>query len=257
MRIISYNVNGIRAAIKKGFADWLATDPADIICLQESKATIEDIDHAHFEKAGYTSYWFSAQKKGYSGVVILSKTKADKVFYGNGIEQSDFEGRVIRADFGKISIVNAYFPSGTSGDLRQQYKYQWLNEFNTYLDALKKKRKQLIVVGDYNIAHEAIDIHDPKGNKNSSGFLPEERTWMTEFLNNGWVDTYRTINPETVGGYSWWSQRFPSVRLQNKGWRIDYICITKNLLPALKTASILPDIKHSDHCPIYMELTTP
>lgn len=166
MRIISYNVNGIRAAIKKGFADWLVSNPADIICLQESKATIDDIDHAHFEKAGYTSYWFSAQKKGYSGVVILSKTKADKVFYGNEIEQSDFEGRVIRADFGKISIVNAYFPSGTSGDLRQQYKYQWLNEFNAYLEELKKKRKQLIVVGDYNIAHEAIDIHDPKGNKN-------------------------------------------------------------------------------------------
>ncbi len=256
MRIISYNVNGIRAAIKKGFADWLASNPADIICLQESKATIDDIDHAHFEKAGYTSYWFSAQKKGYSGVVILSKTKADKVFYGNEIEQSDFEGRVIRADFGKISIVNAYFPSGTSGDLRQQYKYQWLNEFNAYLEELKKKRKQLIVVGDYNIAHEAIDIHDPKGNKNSSGFLPEERAWMTGFLSNGWIDSYRSLNPDTVGGYSWWSQRFPSVRLQNKGWRIDYICITKNLLPQLKAASILPDIKHSDHCPIYMELST-
>ena len=195
MRIISYNVNGIRAAIKKGFGDWLASNPADIICLQESKATIEDIDHAHFEKAGYTSYWFSAQKKGYSGVVILSKTKADKVFYGNGIEHSDFEGRVIRADYGKVSIINAYFPSGTSGDLRQQYKYQWLNEFNTYLNELKKKRKQLIVVGDYNIAHESIDIHDPKGNKNSSGFLPQERAWMTEFLGNGWVDTYRKLNP--------------------------------------------------------------
>ncbi len=256
MRIISYNVNGIRAAIKKGFADWLATNPADIICLQESKATIEDIDHAHFEKAGYISYWFSAQKKGYSGVVILSKTKADKVFYGNDIEQSDFEGRVIRADFGDISIINAYFPSGTSGDERQQYKYQWLNEFNTYLNELKKKRKQLIVVGDYNIAHEAIDIHDPKGNKNSSGFLPEERAWMTEFLLNGWVDTFRQLNPDSVGGYSWWSQRFPTVRLQNKGWRIDYICITENLLPQLKAASILPDIKHSDHCPIYMELST-
>ncbi len=255
MRIISYNVNGIRAAIKKGFTDWLATNPADIICLQESKATKDDVDHAHFEKAGYTSYWFSAQKKGYSGVVILSRNKADKIIYGSAIEQSDFEGRVIRADFGNITIINAYYPSGTSGDERQMYKYQWLKEFNEYLEILKKTRKQLIVVGDYNIAHEAIDIHDPKGNKKSSGFLPEEREWMTSFLANEWIDTYRHLNPETTGGYSWWSQRFPSVRLQNKGWRIDYICITKNLLPHLKAASILPDIKHSDHCPIFAELS--
>ena len=255
MRIISYNVNGIRASIKKGFIDWLATNPADIICLQECKATKDDIDHAHFEKVGYYSYWFSAQKKGYSGVVILSNKEPDKVFFGNGIEQSDFEGRVIRADFGNISIINAYYPSGTSGDERQAYKYQWLKEFNSYLETLKKTRKQLIVIGDYNIAHEAIDIHDPKGNKKSSGFLPEEREWMTNFLANGWVDTYRHLNPETTGGYSWWSQRFPSVRLQNKGWRIDYICITKNLLPNLTAASIFPDIKHSDHCPIFAELT--
>ena len=255
MRIISYNVNGIRAAIKKGFIEWLATNPADIICLQESKATKDDIDHAHVEKAGYNSYWFSAQKKGYSGVVILSRNKADKIIYGSEIEQSDFEGRVIRADFGKVTIINAYYPSGTSGDERQTYKYQWLKEFNGYLEILKKTRKQLIVVGDYNIAHEAIDIHDPKGNKKSSGFLPEEREWMTSFLANGWVDTYRHLNPETTGGYSWWSQRFPSVRLQNKGWRIDYICITENLLPHLIKATIFPDIKHSDHCPIFAELT--
>ncbi|MDP1843152.1 MAG: exodeoxyribonuclease III [Sediminibacterium sp.] len=254
MRIISYNVNGIRAAIKKGFADWLATNPADIICLQETKANKEDVDHAHFEKAGYSSYWFSAQKKGYSGVAILSRKAPDQVFFGNGIEQSDFEGRVIRADFGEITLINAYYPSGTSGDERQTYKYQWLKEFNAYLENLKKERPQLIVVGDYNIAHEAIDIHDPKGNKNSSGFLPEEREWMSQFLLNGWVDTYRNKNPETTGGYSWWSQRFPSVRLQNKGWRIDYICITQNLLPKLKTATIYPDIKHSDHCPIFAEL---
>ena len=254
MRIISYNVNGIRAAIKKGFADWLATNPADIICLQETKANKEDVDHAHFEKAGYSSYWFSAQKKGYSGVAILSRKAPDQVFFGNGIEKRDFEGRVIRADFGEITLINAYYPSGTSGDERQTYKYQWLKEFNAYLENLKKERPQLIVVGDYNIAHEAIDIHDPKGNKNSSGFLPEEREWMSQFLLNGWVDTYRNKNPETTGGYSWWSQRFPSVRLQNKGWRIDYICITQNLLPKLKTATIYPDIKHSDHCPIFAEL---
>ena len=165
MRVISYNVNGIRAAIKKGFVDWLATNPADIICLQETKATKEDVDTSDIEKLGYHCYWFSAQKKGYSGVAIFTKIKPDNVVYGTGIEQSDFEGRVIRADFGDISIVNAYFPSGTSGDERQNYKYQWLNEFENYLAALRKKRPQLIVVGDYNIAHQEIDIHDPKGNK--------------------------------------------------------------------------------------------
>lgn len=254
MRIISYNVNGIRAAIKKGFAEWLLTDPADIICLQESKATQEDVDPSIFEKAGYHSYWFTAQKKGYSGVVILTKIKPDAVHYGSNMEQSDMEGRVIRADFGDITLVNAYYPSGTSGDERQAYKYIWLEEFQTFLHELKKTRPNLIVVGDYNIAHEAIDIHDPKGNKKSSGFLPEERAWMTQFLNSGWIDSFRHLHPEATGAYSWWSQRFPSVRLNNKGWRIDYICVTESLGKQLKAAAIYPDVKHSDHCPIYAEI---
>jgi len=255
MRVISYNVNGIRAAIKKGFVEWLSENPADIICLQETKATKEDVDTSEIEKLGYTSYWFSAQKKGYSGVAIFTKIKPDNVVYGTGIEQSDFEGRVIQADFGPITIVNAYFPSGTSGDERQNYKYQWLSEFEQYLGALRKKRPQLIVVGDYNIAHREIDIHDPKGNKKSSGFLPEERAWMDQFLDSGWLDTYRHLHPAVVGGYTWWSQRFPSVRLQNKGWRIDYICVTDSLASTLKSASIFPDVKHSDHCPIFVELS--
>ena len=254
MRIISYNVNGIRAAIKKGFAEWLLTDPADIICLQESKATKEDVDHSIFEKAGYHSYWFTAQKKGYSGVVILTKIKPDVVHYGSNMEQSDMEGRVIRADFGDITLVNAYYPSGTSGDERQAYKYVWLNQFQAFLDELKKTRPNLIVVGDYNIAHEAIDIHDPKGNKKSSGFLPEERAWMTQFLNSGWIDSFRHLHPQATGAYSWWSQRFPSVRINNKGWRIDYICVTESLGKQLKAAAIYPDVKHSDHCPIYAEI---
>jgi exodeoxyribonuclease-3 len=255
MRIISYNVNGIRAAIKKGFIDWLAENPADIICLQETKATKDDIDFSPLEKLGYEGYWFSAQKKGYSGVAFFTKIKPDNVVYGSKIEQSDFEGRVIRADFGDISIVNAYFPSGTSGEDRQNYKYQWLTEFEQYLAELRKKRPQLIVVGDYNIAHHEIDIHDPKGNKKSSGFLPEERAWMTQFLDSGWTDTYRHLQPDIVGGYSWWSQRFPSVRLENKGWRIDYICVADSLTSAVKKASIFPMVKHSDHCPIFVELS--
>jgi exodeoxyribonuclease-3 len=254
MRIISYNTNGIRAAIKKGFIDWLKTNPADIICIQESKANKEDADFKSIEDLGYHTYWFSAQKKGYSGVAVFTKLKPDNVELGHKKEQSDFEGRVIRLDFGKVTLINAYFPSGTSGEERQTYKYHWLDEFLDYLKELKKSRPQLIITGDYNIAHAAIDIHDPKGNKNSSGFLPEERAWMDKFLTNGFIDTYRYIHPQTTGAYSWWSQRFPSVRLQNKGWRIDYISITENLKDQLVDAKIYPDVKHSDHCPIYTEL---
>ena len=182
MRIISYNVNGIRAAIKKGFLDWLKTNPADIICVQETKAQEDNVDQEKIEQLGYTGYWFCAQKKGYSGVAVFSKIKPDKVKCGTGHSVSDDEGRVIQMDFGDIRLINAYFPSGTSGDLRQDFKYQWLDEFYTYLKKEKKKHPKMILCGDYNIAHKEIDIHDPKGNKNSSGFLPEERAWMTKFF---------------------------------------------------------------------------
>ena len=254
MRIISYNVNGIRSAMNKGFTDWLQTNPADIICLQETKANKEDVDVKKIEDLGYQTFWFSAQKKGYSGVAILTKIKPDNVEYGHKLEQSDFEGRVIRADFGKITLINAYYPSGTSGDERQTYKYKWLDDFFDYLQNLRKTRPQLIVVGDYNIAHTEIDIHDPKGNKKSSGFLPEERAWMDKFLQHDWIDSFRELNPDATGAYSWWSQRFPTVRLQNKGWRIDYICVTKPLKVKIADAKIYPDVKHSDHCPIYAEI---
>lgn len=253
MRIITYNVNGLRSAIKKGFLEWLQTDPADIICLQEVKAMQTDIDLAPIEALGYTTYWFCAQKKGYSGVAIFSKIKPDALFYGNGIMQSDAEGRVIRADFGDITVINAYFPSGTSGDERQAYKYQWLDEFFEYLHELKNVRPKLILCGDYNIAHKAIDIHNPVSNKKSSGFLPEERAWMDKFFESGFVDAFRTINPHPHQ-YSWWSARFPSVRLENKGWRIDYISVTEPLRNNIKDASIMPDVKHSDHCPAYLQL---
>ncbi len=254
MRIISYNTNGIRSAIKKGFMDWLQTDPADIICIQETKAHKENIDYAKIESLGFETYWFSAQKKGYSGVAVFTKIKPDYVEYGNKIEQSDFEGRVIRLDFGATTLINAYFPSGTSGEERQTYKYQWLDEFLEYIETLKKKRPQLILCGDYNIAHTAIDIHDPKGNKNSSGFLPAERAWMDTFLAAGYVDTFRHVYPNEAHHYSWWSMRFPTVRLQNKGWRIDYIAVTENLKSFIKAVAILPNVKHSDHCPVYLEL---
>ena len=254
MRIVSYNVNGIRAAIKKGLIEWLTEYPIDIFCVQETKATENDIDLCLFTDLGYHVCWFSAQKKGYSGVAVFSKTKPDLVQTGNGFAMSDFEGRVIRVDIGDLTIVNAYFPSGSSGDERQTYKYQWLKEFESYIKKLQKKRPKIILAGDYNIAHQEIDIHDPKGNKKSSGFLPEERAWMDSFLKNGWIDSYRKINPTTTGGYSWWTQRFPSVRLQNKGWRIDYLCTTEALASSIKAATILPMVKHSDHCPIVIEL---
>lgn len=253
MRIISYNVNGIRAALKKGFIDWLKTDPADVICLQETKATKDDVDLKLLEALGFEHHWFSAEKKGYSGVAVFTKIKPDNVCIGCNIPVSDAEGRVIQLDFGDLRVINAYFPSGTTGDLRQQFKYDWLDEFHNYLEELKATFPKLILCGDYNIAHNEIDIHDPKGNKKTSGFLPEERDWMTKFLGSGWIDTFRHFHPEPHR-YSWWSQRFPSVRLNNKGWRIDYITATNNLKDQLISADIYPDVKHSDHCPVYLEI---
>jgi len=253
MRIISYNVNGIRAAIKKGFLDWLNTDPADVICLQEVKAHLSDIDVAAIEATGYKGHWFCAQKKGYSGVAILSKIQPTKVFEGCEMEQSDFEGRVIRVDFGDVTIISAYFPSGTSGDIRQSYKYIWLNEFLDFLNDLKKKRKKLIICGDYNIAHKEIDIHNPVSNKKTTGFLPEERAWFDKFLLNDFVDGFRELNKEPHQ-YTWWNVLRPTTRLENKGWRIDYINVTKNLKDKIKAVKIFPEAKHSDHCPIYAEI---
>ncbi len=252
MRIISYNLNGIRSAIRKGFLDWLATNPADVVCVQETKAEKENVDHSLFDALGYHGYWFSAEKKGYSGVAIFTKHVPDAIFYGNGIMQSDAEGRVIRLDFGDITVVNAYFPSGTSGDIRQTYKYQWLDEFYEYIADLRKTRPNLVICGDYNIAHKEIDIHNPVSNKKSSGFLPEERAWMDKFLGSGFVDTFRNFNQDPHR-YSWWTVR-ANARANNKGWRIDYISVTDTLKDRLKSATIYPDIVHSDHCPVFVEL---
>lgn len=252
MRIISYNINGIRSAIKKGFLEWLSDHPADIVCLQEVKALETDIDLSEFESLGYHVYMYPAQKKGYSGVAILTKIKPDVVYYGNGIMQSDAEGRVIRLDIGDRTIVNAYFPSGSSGELRQSYKYQWLEEFYDYIHTLKAERPNLIICGDYNICHQPIDIHNPVSNKNSSGFLPEERFWMDKWFESGFVDTFRHFNTDPHH-YSWWSYR-ANARANNKGWRIDYISVSNSLKDHLKSATIYSDIKHSDHCPVFLEM---
>jgi exodeoxyribonuclease-3 len=252
MRIITYNVNGIRSAAKKGFIEWIRSNPADVICLQEIKANKEDVPVADINAAGYEVYSFSAQKKGYSGVAILTRIKPTNVTHGNGMLQSDTEGRVITADFGDITLINAYFPSGTSGDDRQTYKYQWLDEFFNYINEVRQTRKKVIVCGDYNICHKPIDIHDPVRNKNYTGFLPEERAWMDRLFENGFVDTFRHFNKEPHQ-YTWWSA-FANARGNNKGWRIDYINVTEALADKLKHAEILPHVVHSDHCPVFLEL---
>ncbi len=253
MRIISYNVNGIRAALNKGFINWLKTCPADVICIQETKALRENVDYTLFNELGYFDYWYSAQKKGYSGVAVFSKTEPTNVKYGTGHQVSDDEGRVLQLDFSDVRLINAYFPSGTTGEVRQSFKYEWLDEFFIYLETLKRTHPKIILCGDYNIAHKEIDIHNPKGNVKTSGFLPEERAWMDKLFNNGWVDAFRALKPDPHH-YTWWSQRFPNVRAENKGWRIDYINITSALKNNLKDAAILPSVKHSDHCPVYIEI---
>ena len=207
MKIITYNVNGLRAAVSKGLPDWLAQEQPDVLCLQETKLQPEQYPGEAFEALEYKGYLYSAQKKGYSGVAILTRREPDHVEYGMGIEEYDNEGRFIRADFGDLSVVSVYHPSGTSGDERQ------------YVTELQKSRPNLILCGDYNICHEAIDIHDPVRNATNSGFLPEEREWMTRFLSAGFVDSFRTLYPEKQE-YTWWSYRFNS-RAKNKGWRID------------------------------------
>ena len=252
MKIISYNVNGIRAALKKGFIDWLKSANPDVICLQEIKAQDDQLDLSVFENAGYHySYWFSAQKKGYSGVAILSKKEPTNVVYGTGIESMDFEGRNIRVDFDGVSVMSLYLPSGTNL-ARLEHKLEYMDLFQDYINTLKKKVPNLIICGDYNICHEAIDIHDPVRNKNVSGFLPEERAWMSQFLENGFVDAFREFNSE-AHNYSWWSYRANS-RTNNKGWRLDYTLVTQSLQEKLKRAVILSEAVHSDHCPVLVEL---
>jgi exodeoxyribonuclease-3 len=251
-KFLSYNVNGIRAAMTKDWINWLKSVNPDVVCLQETKVQPDQLDLSEFEKLGYKTYWFSAQKKGYSSVAIFSKTEPDHVEYGCGIPKYDDEGRILRADFGDFSVLSCYFPSGSSGEDRQDFKMDFLADFQPYIDNLKKTRKKLLISGDVNICHEAIDIHNPVSNKNSSGFLPEERAWVTGFLKTGFVDTFRHLNKEP-GNYTWWSYRF-SARKKNLGWRIDYHLISENLLPQLKKSEILADAVHSDHCPILLEL---
>jgi exodeoxyribonuclease-3 len=252
MQIISYNVNGIRAAMRKGFCDWLKAANPDVVCLQETKAESSQVDLQEIEAAGYPyHYWFSAQKKGYSGVAVFCKKEPKHIEYGTGIDYMDFEGRNLRVDFDEVSVMSLYLPSGTN-DARLDTKFKFMDDFRTYVDKLKKSVPNLVICGDYNICHEAIDIHDPVRNKKVSGFLPEERAWLDAFMKSGFVDSFRMLNKEPHN-YTWWSYR-ANARANNKGWRIDYNLVSEPLKDNIKRAVILPEAHHSDHCPHMVQL---
>ena len=252
MKIISYNVNGIRAAMKKGFIDWLILEQPDVVCVQEIKALRDQIDIEALEKVGYKyNYWFSAEKKGYSGVGIISKQEPNNVIYGTGISEMDFEGRNLRVDFDQLSIMSLYLPSGTNLD-RLEFKLSYMDKFYDYVSNLKKTNPNLVIAGDFNICHKAIDIHDPIRNKNVSGFLPVERNWLSKFIELGFIDSFRFYD-DKPNKYSWWTYR-ANARANNKGWRIDYIMVSKSLENKMKNASILSEVVHSDHCPILVEI---
>jgi exodeoxyribonuclease-3 len=252
MKIITYNVNGIRAAIAKGLLDWIRDEGPDVLLLQETKAQPEQVPVLDFEMMGYQTYWHSAQKKGYSGVAILTSINPDRVIAGMGIKKYDDEGRFLRVDYGDLSIVSVYHPSGSSGDHRQSFKMEWLDDFYGYVHDLIKERPNLIISGDYNICHRPIDIHDPVRNATVSGFLPEEREWMTKFLDSGFIDTFRYFD-QNPHQYTWWSFRM-NARERNLGWRIDYHMASFSVESRLKNAAILSDVIHSDHCPVMLEM---
>ncbi|TNJ44176.1 exodeoxyribonuclease III [Tamlana fucoidanivorans] len=251
MKIISYNVNGIRAAINKGFIDWVKAANPDVICLQEIKAMKEQLDLGLFKEVGYTyQYWFSAEKKGYSGVAILSKKEPKHVEYGTGIASMDAEGRNLRVDFEGFSVMSLYLPSGTN-DARLNHKLEYMDMFQDYINNLKQNIPNLVICGDYNICHEEIDIHNPKM-KGVSGFLPVEREWIGGFIDSGFIDSFRYLHPEQQQ-YSWWSYR-ANARANNKGWRLDYAMVSQPLQENIKRAVILTEAAHSDHCPILVEI---
>lgn len=253
MKLITFNVNGIRSALNKGLLDWFKEQNPDILCLQEIKLSETWLVEPLFTELGYHCYWYPAQKKGYSGVAVISKKEAISVNPGFGVEQYDTEGRTILVDYDTYQILCVYFPSGTTGDMRQEVKMNFLSDFTTYAHNIKNIGKPLIICGDVNICHTEIDIHNPKSNAKTSGFLPEERAWVGEFIHKGFVDTFRSLNKEPHN-YTWWSYRAGS-RSKNLGWRIDYIFSTNIDEELIQHVHIHNDVIMSDHCPVSINIT--
>ena len=254
MKIISVNVNGIRSAEKKGFFNWLKRENPDVVCLQETKAQEDQLHPEDFYPKGYHCHYFDAQKKGYSGVAIYSKQEPDKITrgLGEGFEDMDAEGRYIQADLGKLSVVSLYLPSGTSGEERQQVKYSFMERFEQRLKAMRRKRREFVICGDWNIAHKNIDLKNWRSNQKNSGFLPEERAWLDEVFGPvGFIDAFRVVNQEE-DQYTWWSNRGQSWA-KNVGWRIDYQVITPGLKDKVLAAAIYKDERFSDHAPLIMQ----
>jgi len=252
MKIISFNLNGIRSAISKGLYEFIEKESPDILCVQEIKAMQDQIDLLKFKEMGYFSYIYSAQKPGYSGVAVFSKTEPDYVRAGIGIPEFDKEGRLLRLDFGELTVINSYFPSGTMGDVRQEVKMAYLGAIQDFINNLKITRPNIILSGDYNICHKEIDISNPQNKKGVSGFLPEEREWVTKFIESGFIDSFRVFD-QSKDKYSWWSYR-AGARAKNLGWRIDYHMVSNSISDKLKSAAILSEINMSDHCPVVVEL---
>lgn len=254
MRIITLNLNGIRSACNKGFLPWLASSGADIVCLQELKAQVDDMQPEMLQPPGYHGYFHYAEKKGYSGVGIYSKQPADKVIIGLGHAPIDAEGRYLECQYGNLSVVSLYLPSGSSGEERQQFKFQVMEVFLPHLEQLIACGREVVICGDWNIAHQEIDLKNFKGNRKNSGFLPEERAWMTDVLARvGWVDTYRSLYPDTTDEcYTWWSNRGQAYA-KNVGWRIDYQLATPALGAKVMAASVYKAERFSDHAPLIVD----
>lgn len=251
-RIVSINANGIRAAARKGFFDWMHVVKPDVVCVQETKAQVEQLIDPVFFPDGYHCYYVDAEKKGYSGVAIYSRHKPDKVTTEMGWDLADQEGRYVQVDLGKLSVISLYLPSGTSGDVRQEFKYEFLDVFLEQLKSFRRKRREFIICGDWNIAHTKKDIKNWRGNQKNSGFLPEERDWMTQLFDEvGFVDAFRVVNQED-DQYTWWSNR-GQAWAKNVGWRIDYQVITPGLADKVKAVDIYKDERFSDHAPLIID----
>ena len=252
MRVVTLNCNGIRAASRKGFFDWLPTIDADVVCLQETKAQIDQLTDPLFSPEGYHCYYYDAEKKGYSGTALYSRVEPDKIHRGIGLDIADSEGRYLQADFGDLSVISLYLPSGSSGDERQVRKMRFLEFFMTHLRALARDDRRYIVCGDWNICHKEIDIKNWKGNLKNSGFLPEERAWLDELFDEvGFADSFRRVNAE-ADQYSWWSNR-GQAWLNNTGWRLDYHVVSSNMAGTATSCEIYKEERFSDHSPLIID----